>query len=187
MALNRYYYTQKVENKADHFSKNPKCCFISYQSSDKEQAKIVADYLLAGGIDVYFDQYDGDLRISSQIKNPKHVVESLCKGINNSSHMIVVLSPATMTSKWVPFEIGFGYDKTEVLTLCLKGILPGTLPEYIRTCKVLRDIYDLNVQISKFTNIEKKILEVRNQIKIYNSAEHPLTAIMDSLITDNYQ
>jgi len=187
MASNRYYYTQKVENKAAHFSTNPKCCFISYQSSDREQAKIVADYLLAAGIDVYFDQYDGDLRISNQTKNPKHVVESLCKGINNSSHMIVVLSPVTMSSKWVPFEIGFGYEKTEVLILCLKDILPGTLPEYIRTCKILRDIYDLNGQISKFMNIEKKLLEARNQIKTYNSSENPLTAIMDSLVTDNYQ
>lgn len=36
-----------------------KCCvFISHQQKDKPAAKIIANYLLSCGIDVYFDEYD---------------------------------------------------------------------------------------------------------------------------------
>ena len=33
--------------------------------------------------------------------------------------MLVIVSPTTMKSNWVPFEIGFGYDKTELSVLTL--------------------------------------------------------------------
>lgn len=58
--------------------------------------------------------------------------------------MLVLVSPNTLYSTWVPFEIDYGHDKTELFVLCLKGIQKGGLPGYVKTAKVIRDIYDLN-------------------------------------------
>lgn len=184
MALNRYYHKAQITNKIDHFAKNVKCVFISYQSEDRDPARQIADYLLAAGIDVYFDQYDGDLRINNQTNNPKGLVDSLCKGINNSSHMVVVVSNSTMKSRWVPFEIGFGYEKTTLFTLCLKGIPKGALPEYLQMTKIIRDVYDLNRVITMFTNKSLENLKAANQIIEYSV--NPLNSVMDTLISDTY-
>ncbi|MFY0255927.1 toll/interleukin-1 receptor domain-containing protein [Chitinophaga sp. 30R24] len=186
MSQNRYYQPINVSNKAQYFINNSKCVFISYQSQDREAAKKIADYILAAGIDVYFDQYDGDLRIANQSKNPKALVESLCKGVNSSSHMLAVVSPNTLQSRWVPFEIGFGYDKTEVITLCLKGIPVGSLPEYLRTKTVIRDVYDLNRRLSDFAGQSFQAMKVFNRLKDEDYT-NPLLSVMDGLIADTYR
>lgn len=185
-ALNRYYWPTKFNSRSSFLNQQVKCVFISYQNSDKKEAKKVADYLISAGINVYFDEYDGDLKQKNQKENPSSVTKSLCNGINNSSHMLVVISPTTIVSKWVPFEIGYGYDKTELAVLCLRGIPKGALPEYIQTAVVIRDIYDLNSKISDIRGTSKEMLIARNSIKQYNSRDNMLQGIMDSLINENY-
>jgi len=36
--------------------------------------------------------------------------------------MLVVVSPNTIYSNWVPWEVGYGYDNTHLGVLTLKGI-----------------------------------------------------------------
>ena len=180
MAINRY--SSPISNKAEHFKTNSSCVFISYQSKDRADAAKVADYFLTMGIDVYFDQYDNDLRLQSQNNDPATLVNALCKGINNSSHMIVIVSPTTLESKWVPFEIGFGYDKTSVRALCLKGIPKGGLPEYLRTVKIIRDLWDLNFDLIHF---KKENIKKSEEQKSFHG-EHPLANVMNALIVDKY-
>lgn len=66
-----------------------KCVFLSHQQKDKDVCRKIADYLMAADIDVYFDEYDEDLKFYRQANDPKGVVDSIKKGINNSSHMLV--------------------------------------------------------------------------------------------------
>jgi hypothetical protein len=186
MALNRFYYPIKYKSRAEVVALGVTCIFISYQQQDKEAAEKVAAYLDKAGIDIYFDVYDKELRIHHQNKNPKKVTEAICNGINNSSHMLVIVSPNTVKSNWVPFEIGYGYDKTEVGVLCLKGFPAGSLPEYIRTAKVVRDIYDLNILVSHLTRKPADELIKRKVLNEYASAFNPLTNVMDTLISDTY-
>src|SRR5690242_18221248 len=120
MALNRFYYPVKYKRREEFLASKVTCVFISYQQKDKAEARKVADYLQNAGIDVYLDVYDKELRIHHQSNNPKKVTEAICSGINNSSHMLVVISPNTVQSSWVPFEIGYGFDKTDLGVLCLK-------------------------------------------------------------------
>ncbi len=179
--------TNKSYNSQEEFLKqNIKCVFISYQRADKSEAKRIADYLISAGITVYFDEYDANLKLTYQTSSPAKVTDALCTGINNSSHMLVVVSPTTLLSQWVPFEIGYGYKKTDLAVLCLKGIPLGGLPEYIRTAKVIRDIYDLNSKISDWKGINKEILLKENTIIASGSYSNPLNNIMDSLIIDKY-
>lgn len=186
MAINRFYYPTKYESRAKVLALGVKCIFISHQQKDKEAAKKIADYLLAAGIDVYFDEYDKDLKIQNQGKNPKGVTQAICNGINNSSHMLVVVSPNTLLSTWVPFEIGYGFEKTDLAVLCLKGIPKGGLPEYIRTAKIIRDIHDLNVLIANTTGRSKEILIETKMMSNYSNNLNPLASVMDSIISDQY-
>ncbi len=182
MALNRYYYPTKYKSRQEVLALGVKCVFISHQQKDKEHARKIADYFQNAGIDTYFDEYDKELRIHHQTNDPKKVTESICKGINNSSHMLVLVSPNTINSSWVPFEIGYGFDKTDLAVLCLKGIPQGALPEYIRTTTIIRDIYDLNNKVQSLSGISKhKLFETKNLFD-YNNNINPLHNVMDSFI-----
>jgi hypothetical protein len=154
--------------------------FISHQKRDRDEAKKIADYLLSVSIEVYFDEFDKELQQADISSNPKAVVAAIKNGIKSSTHMLCIVSPNTLTSKWVPFEIGYGYDLTNLATLTLKGIKNSDLPDYIKTKPIIRDIYDIN----KFIKEQGKgyILESK-MFSDYNSNTHPLSGIMDILIT----
>lgn len=186
MAINRYYSSMQYESRSKVLSLGIKCLFISHQQKDKEAAKKIADYFINAGIDVYFDAYDSDLKYNHQSNNAKAVTDSIRKGINNSSHMLVVVSPNTLHSTWVPFEIGYGYDKTDLFAICLKGIQKGSLPEYIKTATIIRDIYDVNVFIERTSGVKQEILVENKKIDSFGDYSNPLRDIMDSLINEKY-
>jgi hypothetical protein len=185
MALNRYYYPTKYESRTKVLALGIKCVFISHQQRDKDAAKKIADYLINIGIDVYFDNYDKDLKIHHQTNNAKAVTDSIRKGINNSSHMLVIVSPNTLHSTWVPFEIGYGYDKTDLNVLCLKGIPKGSLPEYLKSAEIVRDIRDFNKYVSKTSNVPENILLETKKIFSFTNQINPLNSIMDTLIIES--
>jgi hypothetical protein len=185
-SMNHYYWPTKYSSRVSFLNTGIKCVFISYQKEDKNAALKVASYLENAGVDVYIDINDADLKSSVQRNDPKAVTSLILKGINNSSHMLVIISPNTVKSHWVPFEIGYGYDKTDLGVLCLQGIPKGALPEYIRTAPIIRDIYDLNIYIPKILKIDKDILIKSNQLIAESSYSNPLHGVMDSLIHDQY-
>ena len=100
--------------------------------------------------------------------------------------MLVIVSPKTITSLWVPFEIGYGFEKTELAVLCLKGIPKGSLPEYIRTVKVVRDIDDLNSLIATLTKQSIQSLIEKKAFSAYNDKQNTLNSTMDNIISDRY-
>ncbi|MEX2410912.1 MAG: toll/interleukin-1 receptor domain-containing protein [Candidatus Paceibacterota bacterium] len=160
-------------------SRGVKCVFLSHQKSDSAICKKIAEYLLNAGIDVYFDEFDNDLKLYRQRNRPEGVVNSIRKGINSSSHMIVVISPRTISSRWVPWEIGYGYDKIDLSVLTLKGIGEGELPDYLKTAKILRSTKMLNNFLSNLTNISTSIMESRGLIKSYATKNHPLDKYLE--------
>jgi hypothetical protein len=185
-AINRFYYPTKYKSRDQVIALGIKCVFISHQKRDSAEAKKIAEYLENSDIDIYFDEYDKDLRIHHENNNPKEVTKAICNGINNSSHMLVLVSPNSLTSSWVPFEIGFGYDRTELTVLCLKGIPKGKLPEYIRSATIIRDIYDFNNFIERLSGIPKQQLIENRKIMDYHDYRNPVYDIMDNLISDIY-
>jgi hypothetical protein len=184
--LNRFYYPIKYKSRDEAVSLGVTCVFISHQKNDKIEAKKIAEYLIQADIDVYFDEYDTDLKIQLQNNNPKGVAQAICNGINNSSHMLVLISPNSLISTWVPFEIGFGYDKTDLGVLTLKGIPKGSLPEYARSAKIIRDIWDLNHYISTLSRKTNDFLIETKKLSHYSSSSNPLLTVMDSIISDKY-
>jgi hypothetical protein len=185
-ALNRFYYPTKYNSRSQVLALGVKCVFISYQQKDKSAAIKVAEYLQSIGLDIYFDQYDTELRVQHQANNPKKVTELICRGINNSSHMLVIVSPNTINSTWVPFEIGYGFEKTDLNILCLKGIPKGSLPEYMRTAPIIRDIYDFNIKVSNILGKPQSLLEETKLMSAYSSSANPLHEVMDTMVSDSY-
>lgn len=154
--------------------------FISHQRLDKAEAKKVADYLEACGIEVYFDKYDQQLQSAWLSGDPKGVVNAIRDGVQSSTHMLVLVSTNTLRSEWVPFEIGYGYDNLSVLALTLKGIETNKIPDYIKVVPILRDIYD----IDKFSKEKgnRYLMESRQITKEAGYERHPLYGVMDNIV-----
>lgn len=176
--INRAISVSKVFNEAKK-DRPISCIFLSHQQKDKEICRKISDYLLAADIDVYFDEDDKDLKIYRQLNRPEGVVESIRKGINNSSHMLVIVSPNTINSNWVPWEIGYGYDSSDLCVLTLKGIKDESLPDYLKTTKIIRGTKSLNEYLSKISGKESSILESLKLIKNYSAPIHPLDNYLD--------
>jgi len=139
------------------------CVFISYQRKDEEYASDVADYITSKQLDVYFDLEDIDLKQINQTENPLAVTNSIKKGLNQSDYMIVIVSPNTYRSLWVPFEVGYAYDKKgdKMKILRHKGIIKSTMPAYLKVKELLNGTTSLN----RFLNT------IRTKHFIYESLE----------------
>lgn len=155
------------------------CVFISHQQNDKAVCRRISEYIKVANIDVYFDDDDLDLKLHNQSNNPKGVVNSIRKGIKNSSHMLVVISPNTLYSKWVPWEVGYGYDETDLGILTITGISDADLPDYLRTTEIYRGIKSLNAYLSKITGRSQLIMESEHLIKKHTMSSHPLERYLD--------
>lgn len=155
------------------------CVFLCHQQNDKIVCKKIADYLIDADIDVYFDEYDTDLKEYRQTNRPQGVVDSIRAGINSSSHMLVVVSPNTIYSKWVPWEVGYGYDRTDLCVLTLKGIKDEDLPDYLKTTLIIRGTKSLNAYLAKISGRIESLMENINLIKNASTLSHPLDNFLD--------
>jgi hypothetical protein len=139
----------------------------------------IADYLLDAGLDVYFDEYDKTLDELVNQGNADAVTRRIQEGIDRSSHMLAVVSPKTITSYWVPFEIGYGYERTGLGVLTLKGLVENLLPEYLRTTRIIRGTKSLNAFVSELLGTTQNLLESRQVIKAASTAAYPLDGVLD--------
>lgn len=149
-----------------------KCCvFISHQQKDKPAAKIIPNYLLSCGIDVYFDKYDASINRS----NPQSVVNAIKAGLRKSTHLMCLLSENAMKSKWIPWEVGYGYEHN-VFCVKLKEIASSLLPEYLQVVPVYSGYEDLDVAI-RYMRSTNNIYE--GKMRTFSNCFHPLSSIMN--------
>ena len=72
--------------------------FISHSSLDAWIARVVVEKIEALGAECRLDEKDlagGDV-----------IVEDIIRGINTCDEAVILISPNSVKSKWVPFEIG---------------------------------------------------------------------------------
>jgi hypothetical protein len=161
------------------------CVFISHQKEDTRFASAVANFFMSKKIDVYFDEDDNDLKFARQSNNPKEVTKSILTGIKASNYMLVIVSENTYKSLWVPFEIGFAYDKiTGLKILRHKGIEKNELPAYLKTTEILNGYISLDRFITKIKAANKiyEELEKGGKIKSFSekSSVHSLHNFLNS-------
>ena len=156
-----------------------KCCvFISHQQKDKPAAKLIANYLLSCGIDVYFDEYDKSINRG----NPQSVVNAIKAGLRKSTHLMCLLSENAMKSKWTPWEVGYGYEHN-VFCVKLKEVAFSLLPEYLQVVPVYSGYEALDVAIRNMRNTNN-ICE--GQMRTFSNYSHPLSSIMFDNIDKYY-
>jgi hypothetical protein len=160
----------------------PDCIFISHQKQDSAFCRVIADYILRAGLDVYFDEFDNDLRLNREANNPQGVTACILKGINNSNYMLCVVSPQTLASTWVPFEVGYGFEKTQLGILTIKGVSKANLPHYAQTAKIIVDtIPALNsfLQTKSAVIAESRSRPLTFELKLSADQQHPLASVMN--------
>lgn len=161
------------------------CVFISYQRKDEEYAEEVANYIISKQLDVYFDLEDNDLKQQNQIANPKGVTNAIRKGLNQSQYMIVIVSPNTYRSLWVPFEVGYAFDKKgeKMKILRHKGIEKSKIPDYLKLKELLQGTKSLNRFLDSIRkeNFIYESLEKGGKIKSFSAFNsNPLNKYLDN-------
>jgi len=77
--------------------------FISYSHQDKATAAAITKSCVTAGMPYFQDEKDvmwGD-----------SISAAVARGLSDSTHLLVIVSPATVKSWWVPFEIGRAVER----------------------------------------------------------------------------
>jgi len=131
-ALNSIRIKYASYESAEMRNKLRKCIFISHKYEDKNKAKIIGDFLMGKlDLDIYFDENDEDLQDAVKKNDDKRIALAINKGIEESTHILCLVSDATKSSWWVPYEVGYAKKNgADIATLKLKGI--PSVPSYLK-------------------------------------------------------
>lgn len=84
------------------------CIFLSHISVDKPSAVAVGKYIMKhGGIDIYVDIHDEQLQQAVSNNDAAGITGFIERGLSYSTHIVCLVSPDTVRSWWVPYELGF--------------------------------------------------------------------------------
>src|SRR5688572_23397543 len=112
--------------------------FISHQKSDSDASEIIANRLrTVHGIDSYLDVIDPYVGGSVDLL-ADHIRDEMGK----CTQLLAVVSLATISSQWVPWEIGVATEKRFPLATFLGA--QATPPEFLRKWPYLRSMADVD-------------------------------------------
>lgn len=159
------------------------CIFLSHISIDKQTAKAIGDYITdRGDIDIYLDIYDEDLQRAVALGNAQMITKFIEEGLEQSTHVMCLVSKSTISSWWVPYELGFGKRAAkELSTLALKDV--DALPAFLSIGAVLEGTKSLNAYLeqiaSKQSRAARILKELGEGLIEYNKAGHPLDGYLN--------
>jgi hypothetical protein len=177
--INRALYENRQVAKLNASIETP-CIFLSHISVDKPAAVEIAKYIMRhGGIDVYLDINDADLQIAVVADDPAGITRFIEQGLSHSTHIMCLVSSKTVTSWWVPYELGFAKRAGKDLsTLKLKGDM--ILPAFLEIGEVLRGTASLNRYLKGVRNgLNKIAASFLTERLIANTDVHPLDSYLD--------
>lgn len=187
--INKADAYERLFSKISKGNNNDICVFLSHKKEDKPACIKIANYLKEAGIDYYLDIEDQGLQIASNNSDPEKITESIKNGIKNSTHMLVVISEKTYSSKWVPFEVGYGHSaiidqkplnsKINLAVLTLSDLSEKHLPDYLQIAYQIRGTKSLNEYISKISHTIEKSLINETRIFSHSNMNHPLDSVLN--------
>jgi len=173
-----------IKEATDHEIPKP-CVFLSHKSEDKGAVIDVAKYLSDAGVNYYLDVNDPNLQLAVNNNDHKKITDFIELGINNSTHVLSIISDKTKSSWWVPFEIGYGKRGDKNLALLpLKEV--NHVPSYLSIIPKLDGIKQLNDYIesiksstivlskSASANLLEMIEALTNKTICFSNTAHPL-------------
>ena len=162
-------------NEQNQIKKSYKSCiFISYKSQDKNWAIEVGKYIKdIYKIDIYLDITDSGLQSAAERGDDKEIVKHIQNALSMSTHLMCLVSNATQTSWWVPYEVGYAKKSDKkISTLKYKDILD--VPSFLKVEDVIRGSKQLNVYLSTITRDK-----VFDEMKSYNRHGYNLNNYLD--------
>lgn len=121
--------------------------FISYAREDQRIAKRIAKKLEELNIANFLDQ--------KSIEWGDDILDRVTTGVQESSDLIVIVSPASLKSLWVPFEVGLAIGmKRRILVLLTHPSLD--IPGYLRQLNFKIGIAAVGTYYSKLLDDEKR-------------------------------
>lgn len=112
--------------------------FISHQRQDSATATTLAHRLkYTHQIDFYLDVIDPAI-----LRNGEDLADYIRVQMDKCTQLLAVVSYATKSSQWVPWEIGVASEKD--FPLATFADAAGTVPEFIQRWPVLRTMTDLD-------------------------------------------
>src|SRR5690606_3508247 len=125
--------------------------FISHSSKDKAFVRFLKDCLSANSIETWLDEDQLDLGDSLTTK--------LEGALDESTHLLIVLSPASIDSDWVQFELKKALNNSRT------GLMNKIIPIKYRDCQVPEELKDLIY--GDLSN--EVVLPVNNKIKFISN------------------
>jgi len=170
--INRALYEHRHLAKASQ-----PCIFLSHISVDKSSAIAIGNYITKqGDIDIYVDLNDEELQQAVNRDDPNGITKFVEQGLSSSTHIMCLISAATVRSWWVPYELGFAKNAGKHLsTLKLKGEI--ALPAYLQISEIILGTKSLNNYLTRVRRGLAKTAEIRSvtDTLISESAQpHPL-------------
>lgn len=165
---------------------NKPIVFLSHKSEDKEYVEKIGEYLMNAGINIYLDKYDSNLQCATTEGDPRKVTECIENGINSSNYILCITSQNTISSWWVPFEIGYAKNANKkIFSIIRKDVT--YIPDFLKIEPIITDISQLNDFIKK---IVKDFSIPLNENYIFNdylstgqiqyaSSYHPLSKYLN--------
>ena len=134
------------------FSTNRKpVVFLSHKSEDKDFVESIGKYLMNAGIDIYLDKNDFKLQRAVYDEDAEKITECIHKGISKSDYILCFVSSKTVSSWWVPYEIGYAKKSgKEISTLVKQDV--AYIPEFLKIEEIIDSIDDINLYIKKIAS-----------------------------------
>jgi len=103
--------------------------YLAHATEDKPMVRPVAEYLMANGVEVWFDEWD--------IEAGDSLRQEMEGGLGWMTHFVVILTPASINKPWVAREIDVGFTrlvggKSRMVPLRV-GVQVGELSEFLQT------------------------------------------------------
>lgn len=159
------YETAEMRNKLRN------CVFISHKYEDKSKAKVIGDYLMKIlNLDIYLDENDEGLQDAIKRDDDRNIALSINRGIEESTHILCIISDSTKLSWWVPYEIGYAKRHgVDIASLKLKEI--STIPSFLKIETTLNNRNELRNYYKSYSEPLSTFLE--------NSYNEYLMSILD--------
>ncbi len=150
--INRAYSLFESNNLSGH------CVFISHKYEDMDAARIISKYIMDSGIDVYLDDNDTGLQKAVNNNDSERIVSCIETGLQNSTHILILVTENTRNSWWVPYETGYAkYGNKSIASLLLKNVYE--FPDYLKIETTLDGYSDLSKYIKSIKNSYQTLLE----------------------------
>lgn len=115
-------------------TKHPKV-YLAHASEDKAMVRPIADYLMAHGVEVWFDEWE--------IEPGDSLRQKMEEGLGAMTHFVVILTPTSIAKPWVAREIDVGFvglvgGRNRMVPLRV-GVEVADLPPFLGTllCETL--------------------------------------------------